>query len=477
MFDFEALYDSITPQLALDALEFAIRDKRPDWNDEMKQWILQVVEMSLGSAVGTFKGKWYKQVSGVPTGGSISVQIANITVYFVLYQVLFQKTDMMEHILELKRFIDDGTGLFTGNCEQFELWKTRLTHELHKFHLNIKPEDWLLGNNETYVHFLDVKFKFDTNGKLQTDLYVKETDAKSYLNYHSSHPNHVFSGIVYSQASRLRRIINDDNRLEQSLSVMKNVFLSCDYPKRMVENITNKVKASPRVLQKGTVNDTVDDNVIRVISTFGNDNILVKTLKSVERLTPFRFQFIKKTAPTLNQKLCHPKALSWDNNYGKPRLCARTRCKCCKTMSKSESVVGGDGKKHKVLDSGCTTDLVIYCATCKLCEHKLYVGKTINTLAERKAQHKSDFGKVIVKGSSNVAINDTNDSHALGLHLYTEHNLDLTESFDNSYSFAIFEHCTPKMIDLREHFWIQKCKTLSPQGLNLSSPFGIPLLQ
>ena len=152
------------------------------------------------------------------------------------------------------------------------------------------------------------------------------------------------------------------------------------------------------------------DNVIHVISTFGCDNLLVKTFKSVERLTPFKFQFVKKTAPTLNQKLCHLKTLSWDHHYGKPKPCARSRCKCCKTMSNNGTVIGGDGKKHKVLDSGCTADLVIYCATCKHCEHKLYVGKTTNTLAERKSQHKSDFGKVIGKGMSNVTLNDSHDS-------------------------------------------------------------------
>ena len=206
---------------------------------------------------------------------------------------------------------------------------------------------------------------------------MKETDAKSYLNYHSTHPNHVFSAIISSQASRLRRIINNEERLEQHLLSMKCVFLSCDYPKNMIDNIINKVKNTPRQLIKETENITPNENIVRIISTFGCDNILVKTFKTVESLTPFKFEFVKKTAPTLFNKLCQPKSLSWNHEYGKPKPCGRNRCQCCNTMSKNECMVGSDGKKHKVLDSGCTADLIIYGCNCNLCINKPYVKQPI----------------------------------------------------------------------------------------------------
>ena len=34
-----------------------------------------------------------------------------------------------------------------------------------------------------YVPFLDIQFCFNKDGDLQTDLYIKPTDARSYLNY------------------------------------------------------------------------------------------------------------------------------------------------------------------------------------------------------------------------------------------------------------------------------------------------------
>ena len=71
---------------------------------------------------------------------------------------------------------------------------------------------------------------------------------------------------------------------------------------------------------------------------------------------------------------------------------------------------------------------------------------------------------------------DDLDSYALGIHLYKDHGLIDITSFDRCYDFYVLEHCTPRSLDLKEHLWIQKCKTLTPKGLNLSSPFGIPLL-
>ena len=38
------------------------------------------------------------------------------------------------------------------------------------------------------VHFLDIIFWFDLEGQLQTDLYVKPTDARTFLNFNSCHP-------------------------------------------------------------------------------------------------------------------------------------------------------------------------------------------------------------------------------------------------------------------------------------------------
>ena len=124
-------------------------------------------------------------------------------------------------------------------------------------------------------------FCFHSEGQLQTDLYVKETDARSYLFYGSSHANHIIAGIVYSQCLRLRRIINNQERLNNQLKILKECFLDCNYPKKMVDNITSKVKSFDRILRrKEQTNVSTSPDTIRVLSKFNSDKLLVDVTES-----------------------------------------------------------------------------------------------------------------------------------------------------------------------------------------------------
>ena len=55
-----------------------------------------------------------------------------------------------------------------------------------------------------------------------TELLRKETDSRSYLYSGSTHPNHIYSRIVYSQRLRLRRSINwQEARPSDSIRIPK----------------------------------------------------------------------------------------------------------------------------------------------------------------------------------------------------------------------------------------------------------------
>ena len=155
----------------------------------------------------------------------------------------------MSNIISTIRFIDDGSGIFKGSEIDFNNWKGEFTTALKQFGLVIKNEDWdvALKPGDT-VHILDIKYGFDGNGNLITDLYRKETDSRGYLHFSSCHPNHVFSGIVYSQALRLKRIVSNEMTLNKHLDEMKKDFRDAKYPLKLVENIIKKVKSMPRSL-------------------------------------------------------------------------------------------------------------------------------------------------------------------------------------------------------------------------------------
>ena len=129
---------------------------------------------------------------------------------------MYTKPQLMINIKEVKRYIDDGAGFYTGSERSFKTWMNSVNAQLNPYGLYI-DESMIKEVNE-YVPFLDIQFCFDIEGNLQTDLYVKPTDARSYLNFKSAHPKHVFPGIVYSQCLRLRRIINKKDRLKLRLT-------------------------------------------------------------------------------------------------------------------------------------------------------------------------------------------------------------------------------------------------------------------
>ena len=62
------------------------------------------------------------------------------------------------------------------------------------------------------VNFLDTTIR---NNKLQSDLYIKPTDKTLLLHQSSFHPPACKNAIIHSQALRYRRIITDNNMLQQ----------------------------------------------------------------------------------------------------------------------------------------------------------------------------------------------------------------------------------------------------------------------
>ena len=143
--------------------------------------------------------------NGIPTGGSLCVQLANIAVFFVISKEVYDKPEMMTLVLQIKRYIDDGGGFFPGTEEEFNNWLCKVNERIRPLGLYIDESSF--RKSSVYINLHDIQYCFDNEGCLQTDLYIKETDSRSYLNFASAHPNHTFSGNVYSQCLRLRRII------------------------------------------------------------------------------------------------------------------------------------------------------------------------------------------------------------------------------------------------------------------------------
>ena len=129
-FDFKSLYDSLEPNLVKEAMRYAMDTCRPDWSNELKQWIISLIDFSLRASVAKYDNSWWKQKNGIPTGGSLCVQLANITVFYVMSTKVYSLPNMMTNITEIKRFIDDGAGFYFGSEEQFNDWLTKVNSNI-----------------------------------------------------------------------------------------------------------------------------------------------------------------------------------------------------------------------------------------------------------------------------------------------------------------------------------------------------------
>lgn len=212
-----------------------------------------------------------------------------------------------------------------------------------------------------------------------------------------------------------------------------------------------------------------------MISTHGRDKPLMKIVKDVEKKSEnISFKYVKKTAPSFKNILVKSKRASLGNPHGRTDKCGGSRnCKCCDVVSEKDYVTDFNGKVVKTAKGQCKSRCLIYHASCSICQ-KNYIGKTVQPLSKRTNGHRSNFYSCLSYRGDRRDLDD--DDHLLGMHLYFQHGIRHRKGFNDSYRFTILEHCSPMSLDLKEHLWIHRLRTIKPYGLNSHDPFGIPLI-
>ena len=81
-----------------------------------------------------------------------------------------------------------------------------------------------------------------SNGRLETDLYVKPTDKHQYLLKSSCHPSHTKQSIPFSMALRLRRICSTDEFFNTRSDALTTHLIKRRYPHRFIKEEIEKVR-------------------------------------------------------------------------------------------------------------------------------------------------------------------------------------------------------------------------------------------
>ena len=241
--DVVSLYDSLTFDVVKCALLDAMECCRPDWSSDFRSWIVDLTIDSFQSAVVYFRGEWFGVKNGVPTGGSPSVSVANISVFYVFKQLIYSQESAS--LITFLRFVDDGLGIFDGDVDSFYSWFDDIrSKSVDQYDLDLTV---IVNPVANFTQFLDINFNF-VGGKLTTDIFRKDTDANRYLSFNSYHPGHTFRSVVYCQGMRYRRIINNDSLLKDRLAQLKTFFIRSGYPEKLVSTILDDVSKKSRIL-------------------------------------------------------------------------------------------------------------------------------------------------------------------------------------------------------------------------------------
>ena len=476
--DVVSLYDSLKFNVVKMALNDAMDSCRPEWDDEFRKFLIDIVISSFTSAVVNFQGSWYGVEGGVPTGGIPSVDVANISVFYVFKKLIYdQQNDSLVHFV---RFVDDGLGFYDGDIDNFDIWfeQVRLK-SVDQYGLDLTVT---VNPVSTFTQFLDIQFKY-TDGKLTTDIYRKETDANRYLFFNSHHPRHVFRSVVFSQGMRYRRIINDDDILRKRLDELKVFFVRSGYPERLLNSILDAVPNQPCSLEYSK-NDEKQFITPWVVTYGPGYDETKKVEKEVNELlsrsetwknTSQRklVQVIPRRAPNLKSLLFKRKALALDPEqvYGTVKCGSENGCQTCSLVSNTVF----HNSDIRTVSGTCISWNVVYGFQCKLCKIR-YVGKTTDTLRDRVNGHRSKFYQVLKHSGNNITtgegMGDYDDEQILGAHLVHEHHLTNRTDFNKSYNVSILAHSPPCTLRKTEQFWIDKLNTLRPFGLNQNSSVG-----
>ena len=91
-----------------------------------------------------------------------------------------------------------------------------------------------LNYSKKEIPFLDVLVK-NQNGKIETDIFYKETDSRQYLLFYSCHPRHTKVNIPYNLARRIRTIVSDDTTLNNRMEELKCFLNKEKYPEQVID--------------------------------------------------------------------------------------------------------------------------------------------------------------------------------------------------------------------------------------------------
>ena len=197
--------------------------------------LLELAEIVLKNNIFQFNQKTLKQLRGTAIGTKFAPPYAIIFMADLEERIL-ENTELQPHIWW--RYTDDIFFIW----EHAEDSLKQFIETLNACHPTIKfTAEW--SNKGKNVLDVNVRLR---NRQLETDLHIKPTDTRQFLDSTSCQPYHCKKSIPYSQALRYNRICSDNRKFDQRCNDLEKWLMERDYSERMVRTQMLKARSESR---------------------------------------------------------------------------------------------------------------------------------------------------------------------------------------------------------------------------------------
>ena len=242
--DVVSLYTSIPHDLGLEALKYWLQKSRHIVPSRFTdQFILAASAFVLKNNYFNFDNQLWLQLIGTAMGTNFAPAYACLTMGYLEETKLkpqllrYFTVDQTRIIIEnFIRYIDDGFILWLKdmNLERFK-------SIMNNLHPSIK---WTFELGETVVlrsgeevkklNLLDILILLYLDGRIETDIFYKDTNTHDYLLYNSHHPEHVKNNIPFTLAKKII-VFCSSQFVEERLSELRTSLLACKYPPHIID--------------------------------------------------------------------------------------------------------------------------------------------------------------------------------------------------------------------------------------------------
>jgi hypothetical protein len=156
-------------------------------------------------------------------GLSPAPTIANL--YVAIYEELHVLKFLPSPVLYLRRFIDDGVGIWLHNPDP-----TINERNWKEFQdcLNASGLSWIFSNRSQEVVFMDLRLTIEGK-QIKSCLYAKPLALHLYIPPHSCHPRDVLSGLVLGNVLRIYQLCSNETDVVKELKLFFHRLLDRGY--------------------------------------------------------------------------------------------------------------------------------------------------------------------------------------------------------------------------------------------------------